>query len=157
MKLVLKTTSWCRLLATAVCAYFMTNTDLLSEPKSWKLSVWMTQILLGKVWCHCLRMEMSWDYDLALFLGYLTSWQHAKCVSVIDMRRQLYMLPHWERSWRESLLFDLVTVDRCWPNQYQLFVTGIVQQRFSAVGRRRTTRLRKQFMTQERHLIMWAI
>ena len=63
---------------------------------------------------HCLLV--------CLFVGCVTSQQHAECISGTDLHRQFYVLPHWDRSCRSNFPSHPVTVywhradqSQCWP------------------------------------------
>ena len=53
----------------------------------------------------CKSFNMSTLRVLAWMIAvvFWTSQQHAKCISGTHLLRQLYMLPHWDRSWRPVL------------------------------------------------------
>ena len=63
------------------------------------------------------------NFEKCLFVGWLLNVQATcQCISGTDLLRQVYMLPHWDRSCRWNVLLHPVTVywhradqSQCWP------------------------------------------
>ena len=103
----------------------------------------LSSVFLSDIWLHkahkfilhsinfCTMMyphflkDFTWSAAMVcLCLTHLLSQQHAACTSALDLLRQLYVLPHWDRSWRSSLLSHLVTVS--WNGSVSLSTDAIV-------------------------------